>query len=485
MEIIDLIQKGESSTLEFKSTLRLDVKTGRQEKFIEHSVLKTLAAFLNSDGGTLLIGIDDNKNILGLDKDFNSFSKGDKKDEFQKHFDNIFGTNIGNRFQRYLKVEFPEVDGKTICSVTIKEKSEEEVYITNDAGLETFYIRRQASTIALKASETVKYIKEHWKATNSSSINAEVTELLNMFSSKEIFQKEMNRLLADKGSIYQQEIKEHWNSYSIFDDSPFLNEIAINQLNRSIGYGLLPIVSDFVRKHLQYEKDPKYIYNQPHIHLHNRKEEGYEMPVYYHIRFIGLLYSTAIHSKVDIDIVSHNYKNMQSIFSSMIEGMIDNLINTEEDNEKEYPTNYHWLISEIFSITGNWLDTFNEAANFVETSSYVDFIPFNIRLCLSELYKGVNKKKISTEFLVRQFYYRILTNYFSPLLNNFLRDSIEEKIIANIPKQLIEPILKFSLDENYAIRFDEFCNNKFHVLNQAERSILNRFRNYLIANRKI
>lgn len=159
----DLIQKGESPTLEFKSTLRVDIKTGKPEKFIEHSVIKTLAAFLNSEGGTLLIGVEDNKNILGLELDFNSFSKEDKLDEFQKHFDNLISKTLGNRFQRYLKVEFPEIDGKTICSVIIKEKSEEPVYITNDAGQETFYIRRQASTIDLKPSETVKYIKEHWK----------------------------------------------------------------------------------------------------------------------------------------------------------------------------------------------------------------------------------------------------------------------------------------------------------------------------------
>ena len=161
--ISDLIQKGENPVLEFKSTLRVDIKTYKAEKFIEHSVIKTLAAFLNSAGGTLLIGVEDNKNLLGLELDFNSFSKADKLDEFQKHFDNLISKTLGNRFQRYLKVEFPEIDGKTICSVTIKEKSEEPVYITNDAGQETFYIRRQASTIDLKPSETVKYIKEHWK----------------------------------------------------------------------------------------------------------------------------------------------------------------------------------------------------------------------------------------------------------------------------------------------------------------------------------
>ena len=115
-----LIAKGESVKLEFKSTLRVDLKTNTPEKFIELNCLKTLAAFFNSNGGTLLIGVEDNKNILGLGKDFHSFNKPDKLDEFQKHFDNLIQKTLGDRFQRYLKFEFPEVDGKIICAVTNK-----------------------------------------------------------------------------------------------------------------------------------------------------------------------------------------------------------------------------------------------------------------------------------------------------------------------------------------------------------------------------
>jgi Alw26I/Eco31I/Esp3I family type II restriction m6 adenine DNA methyltransferase len=159
----NLINQGESSQLEFKSTLRVDLKTNKPEKFIEHSVLKTLAAFLNSDGGTLLIGVSDTKEVLGLENDFNSFSKPDKLDEFQKHFDNLIAKSIGNHCHHYLKVEFPNLEGKTICAVTITDKSSEPIYITDESGKETFYIRRLASTIDLKPSETAKYIKEHWK----------------------------------------------------------------------------------------------------------------------------------------------------------------------------------------------------------------------------------------------------------------------------------------------------------------------------------
>lgn len=483
MTITDLIQNGESSTLEFKSTLRVDLKTGKQEKFIEYSVLKTLAAFLNSAGGTLLIGIDDNKNILGLDKDFKSFPKGDKLDEFQKYFDNIFGNNIGNRFQRYIKVEFPEIDGKMICSVTIKEKSEEEVYITNDGGQEIFYIRRQASTISLKPSDAVKYIKEHWKTTKSASLNDGFIEPLNMFSSKEIFQKEMNRLLTDRGSIYYQAIKEHWNSYLIFDDGNFLSEIAKKQLYHSIDYGLLHLISDFVRKHLHYDKDVKYIYNHPHIHLHNQEDEGFEMPLYYHIRFIGLLYSTAIDDRVDIDSPSNHYRNMNSIYSGMIKGMIEN-IKVEENSEVE-PTNYHWLISQIFFLIHYCLESFNEKEHFIEKSSYAEYFPKNLRDCFSELYIGEKQGKISKEFISDKFYECILKKYFSPVFNNFLRSSFERNIILNIPKEFIESILKFSLNAEYTITIAQFYENNFYIANKPEKEILDRLREFLITHKKI
>ena len=159
---LQLIQKGESSVVEFKSTLRVDVRTGKPEKFIQHSVIKTLAAFLNSQGGTLLIGVDDNKNVIGLENDFSSFSKPDKLDEFQKFLDNLLGNSIGNRFHRYLEVDFPGIGEKVICVIRIKTKSGEPVYITNDGGQEVFYIRRLASTIDLKPSEAFKYMQEHW-----------------------------------------------------------------------------------------------------------------------------------------------------------------------------------------------------------------------------------------------------------------------------------------------------------------------------------
>lgn len=484
-DIRNLIQKGEGQRVEFKSTLRVDIKTNKAEKYIEHSILKTLAAFLNSEGGILLIGIEDDKNIIGLELDFNSFNKSDNLDEFQKHFDNLISKSLGNRFHRYLEVEFFNIDNKIICTVTIKGKSEDPVFITNDSKQDIFYIRRQASTIDLKPSETLKYVQEHWK--QSSFYEKSHTRLpsSNFFKAKENFNNELLLIISDKESVFYKEIKEHWNCYSLIDDSPFLQKLIQDFLPKSIDFGLLLIISDFVKRHLYNDQQAKYIYNQSHIYLHKQEDQGYDMLVYNHIRFIGLLYATAILNKVDINTVSNNYRNMQSIFSSMIEGIIDNMDYKQDDYEKEYPTNFHWLIGEIFSFTANWLTTFNEEENFVKDFSYLDFIPFNMRLCFSELYKGMEQNKISEKFIVSKYYYSAITQYFSPFFNDSLRESMENNIIINIPNQLIRPVLKFSLDEEYAIRFDDFANDNYRLVRESERNILARLRTFLKANNKL
>lgn len=157
----ELIGSGENKRIEFKSTLRWDIRAASIQKHIEHSVGKTIAAFLNSEGGTLFIGVDDESKILGLDNDFNTFKGSNKKDEFSKHFDNLIQNYFGNHYTRLLSLEFCEIDGKTIAVIDISQKAPEPVYL-KDGDKEIFYIRRFSSTKDLTIRETVSYIKEHW-----------------------------------------------------------------------------------------------------------------------------------------------------------------------------------------------------------------------------------------------------------------------------------------------------------------------------------
>lgn len=157
-----LIKGGESTHTEFKSTLRVNLHTGNPDVKMEHSCLKTIAGFMNTNGGTLLIGVADDKELLGLDTDFNSFgNKPDLLDEFQKHLDNQIEKYLGNAAYSLLELSFPLIEDKTICRIDVKFKRNGPIYLKSN-GKEDLFIRRSASTKALNLSEINSYIENYW-----------------------------------------------------------------------------------------------------------------------------------------------------------------------------------------------------------------------------------------------------------------------------------------------------------------------------------
>jgi len=159
-----LIRKGENTDTEFKSTLRVNLFTKKPDSEMEMGCLKTIAGFMNSKGGTLMIGISDSKEVLGLENDFVSFSKPDKMDEFQKHLDNLIEKYLGNAAYSSVRLVFPEIEEMVICRVDVKPKKSGPTWLKNKGknNEEEFYIRRAASTIKLKPSEVIRYQEDHW-----------------------------------------------------------------------------------------------------------------------------------------------------------------------------------------------------------------------------------------------------------------------------------------------------------------------------------
>ncbi|KHJ39529.1 hypothetical protein PBAC_00370 [Pedobacter glucosidilyticus] len=331
--------------------------------------------------------------------------------------------------------------------------------------------------------EVYREIIFHPKFINGAAVN-QYSYLLSFIKSERDFQFVFRSFLENPHSPYYKEIKEHWNSYSLMNDKQFLNRILNVNISHSIGNGLFLIFSDIVSNHLRNEEGKSGAYNQQHYYPRIREEEGFDLPVYYHIRFIGLLYSSAIENKIDISTLSNSYTNMQSIYSSMVEQMVKNIVVNNDTFKKEYQTNYHWLISEIFSLNENWLTSFSEVENFSSDSSYIEFIPFSLSLCMSELYKGFEKHKISQEFINRMIYYHSISEYFGYSLNDEMKSSIERNIIERIPEKHLEPIMDYALDEKFAISFNQFQNGNFGHTNSGEQEILRRLLNFLNSRKK-
>ena len=154
-----VLKTGENNFIEFKSTLRYCLRNDQPEKYIEFSIAKTLNAFLNSEGGTLIIGVDDVGDVLGLDHDIASFdNKG--KDGFLLHFDNMINSYLGKEQHADISISLESIEDKDICVVEVSA-SNKPVFINKDDEKQ-FYVRNSASSQPYDMSEAVEYINKHW-----------------------------------------------------------------------------------------------------------------------------------------------------------------------------------------------------------------------------------------------------------------------------------------------------------------------------------
>ena len=155
-EILESIKKGEGEKIEFKATLRINLHTNEIDKRLEYSVLKTIVAFLNSDGGTLLIGVSNKGEILGIERD-----RFENNDKFNLHLMNLIKEKIGKKFLSFLSFEQVIIEGRTVLKISCK-RSNKQVFLKTPTG-EEFYIRAGPSTIRISGSELIDYVEERFK----------------------------------------------------------------------------------------------------------------------------------------------------------------------------------------------------------------------------------------------------------------------------------------------------------------------------------
>ncbi len=151
-DIQRLIRDGESNRLEFKSTLRTNLETGETDKRMEKAVLKTIVAFLNTDGGNLLIGVDDDGDIIGAD--IQSF---ENKDKMGLHLTNLIASKIGNSFLPFITFNLVDFDDKVVIRVKCDPCPMPVFY--KDGKIEIFYVRSGPRTEELTGMTLISYIK--------------------------------------------------------------------------------------------------------------------------------------------------------------------------------------------------------------------------------------------------------------------------------------------------------------------------------------
>lgn len=153
--IASLISTGENDTVEFKSTLRWDLKLNKINKELENTVLKTIAGFMNYKGGTLLIGIADSGEAIGLNEDYNTLHKHDK-DGFEQYLIQIVSEKLGTDTCILIHIMFHSINNYEICRIMV-DSSKHPVYV-KEGNKMIFFVRTGNSTRELNTKETVAYI---------------------------------------------------------------------------------------------------------------------------------------------------------------------------------------------------------------------------------------------------------------------------------------------------------------------------------------
>jgi len=155
-----IIAAGESERVEFKSSLRWDYATNSKNKALESVIVKTVAGFMNGKGGTLLVGIGPNGDVLGLDNDYGTFQKDRNRDGFEQKVVHLLANRLGKELVPLAHITFVSMGGKDICWLHV-EPSPTPVYVEEDNNFK-FYARLGNTTQPMNPKEMTQYISIRW-----------------------------------------------------------------------------------------------------------------------------------------------------------------------------------------------------------------------------------------------------------------------------------------------------------------------------------
>lgn len=158
----DLVAGGENARVEFKGSARYNIHTRDKDARLELAIARSIAGFANTAGGTLLIGVDDDGQPIGLDRDLRVVKGGDL-DRYELWLHDLFERCLGRSVLRLFDVTFDDLDGHTVCRIDVAA-SDTPLYLRPHVGEKQplFYVRTGNSTRQLAVDDAVDYINRQW-----------------------------------------------------------------------------------------------------------------------------------------------------------------------------------------------------------------------------------------------------------------------------------------------------------------------------------
>ena len=162
--IEEFVAQGEGPTVEFKSSMRWDYRQEAINKTLTKVLTKTLSAFLNAEGGSLLVGVSDDGTIVGLEADFATLSQKNNADGWEITLRNAIRDQLGPEINTVIEITFASTDGKTVAILSC-EPHHKPVFLS-DGDQTEFYARAGATSQPFDVRSTAEYIAQHWGKTS-------------------------------------------------------------------------------------------------------------------------------------------------------------------------------------------------------------------------------------------------------------------------------------------------------------------------------
>ena len=158
----DLLVAGESKHIEFKQTGRVNLHTQQRDQVMEQMVVKSVAGFMNAEGGTLLIGVTDAGEVFGIETDYKTLGKKQDQDGFALWLNGLLDNMLGPTAASGVQLSFEEHPGGTVCRVDVSPGTGP-TFVRGSKGEADLYVRLNNATRLLNTAEALEYVRTRWR----------------------------------------------------------------------------------------------------------------------------------------------------------------------------------------------------------------------------------------------------------------------------------------------------------------------------------
>lgn len=158
----ELIAGGESSKVEFKQTARVNLATKQRDAVIEQMIVKSVAGFMNAQGGTLLIGVTDAGEVFGIERDLKTLGSKQNRDGFELWLTGLLDNALGPTGTSRVSISFEEFPQGTVCRIDVRPGNKP-TFVRGGNREADLYVRLNNSTRLLNTSDALDYVSSRWR----------------------------------------------------------------------------------------------------------------------------------------------------------------------------------------------------------------------------------------------------------------------------------------------------------------------------------